>query len=308
MKDQNIISQWFNEALLHNNQCFNSIITYYHPQLLLYALKICRYNNIAEDALQEAYINAYIHFSEVKHPDKLFNWLLTIVKRACWLQLNQIQRNLPLSVKLIDSQITDDVIINSTEKKNMQEFVHERINQLSDNLRMVVMLRYFSEYNDYKTIANILGIPIGTVRSRLNEAKFQLKKLWHTNLKDLPENLQRESKYWDEFYLYIFLNIYKDTIVQNEFINHLLPDITIIYTSGAEAIGREPMIKEIEDDIKYGSFYSVNSIFNLKDIGIIQGENLNSSEYPERCPPASTFIFYRKRNKVYSLRVHNSIK
>ena len=62
--------------------------------------------------------------------------------------------------------------------------------------------------------------------------------------------------------------------------NHLLPDLTIRFTSGKTAQGRELFEKEINDDITYGTSYGIGTIFNLKDIGIIQGENINSKEYP----------------------------
>ena len=66
MKENSLISQWFKEARLGNKQCFNNLLTYYYPQAYAYALKICKHNNIAEDALQEAFINSYLHFNEVK--------------------------------------------------------------------------------------------------------------------------------------------------------------------------------------------------------------------------------------------------
>ncbi|MEO8398970.1 MAG: sigma-70 family RNA polymerase sigma factor [Ignavibacteriaceae bacterium] len=308
MKDTNLILQWFNEARLGNKQCFNNLVTYYHASLLSYALKICKYNNIAEDALQEAYINAYIHFNEVEQPEKLLSWLLTIVRRSCWLQMKSSKSFLPLSVKQIDSKIFDAGLERNFEQNNLNEYIHERINHLSDTLKIVVLMRYFTVYNDYESISEILGIPVGTIRSRLNEAKKQLKKVWNYSLSDLPENIQRESSYWNEFYFTTFNNVHIEENSRLKLIEHILPNVKILYTSGKTATGREPIKKELDEDIKFGIRYNTQTVFNLKDIGIIQGENINSAEYPDRCPPTSTFIFKRIKEKAFFMQIHNEAR
>ena len=309
MKEEALIKNWVEEARLGNRSCFNNLITFYHSEMLAYALKICRYSNIAEDALQDAYINAFTHITELKATESFQPWLRTIVKRSCWQYLNSRSEkaSLPLSAKLIDTKISDHALENKIEKNNLNEFVWERITHLSETLRVVVLLRYFTGYNNYENISTIIGVPVGTVRSRLNEAKKQLKKIWNYDLSGLPENLKSEAKYWNEFYEYSFSNIQTDNNVRKTFGNHLLPDLTIRFTSGKTAQGRELFEKEINDDITYGTSYGIGTVFNLKDIGIIQGENINSKEYPDRCPPTSTLIFHRKIDKTFFLQFHNAL-
>lgn len=207
---------------------------------------------------------------------------MTIVKRSCWQQMNSAKKKIPLTVNLIDSKIADEGFEKEYEKNNLNEFIRERINYLSETLKIIVLLRYFTEYNSYENIAEILNIPIGTVRSRLNEAKKQLKKVWNSDLRDMPENIRRESDYWNEFYIESFHNMQKNSSVRNSFTNHFLPDLSILFTSGKKVNGREPLEAEFEEDLKYGTSYGVGTAFNLKDIGIVQGENINSKEYPDR--------------------------
>jgi RNA polymerase sigma factor (sigma-70 family) len=309
MKEETLIKTWVEEARLGNRSCFNNLITFYHAEMLAYALKICRYNNIAEDALQDAYINAFTHITELKTTESYQSWLRTIVKRSCWqyLNTNSNKASLPLSVKLIDSKISDRALENEIEKNNLNEFIWERITHLSEPLRLVVLLRYFTAFNDYENISTVLCVPVGTVRSRLNEAKKRLKKIWNYELSGMPEKLKTEAKYWNEFYEYSFRNIQKDDKARKMFNNHLLPDLTIRFTSGKTAYGRNLFEKEINDDITYGTTYGIGTVFNLKDIGIMQGENINSKEYPDRCPPTSTLIFHRKIDKTFFLQFHNAL-
>lgn len=309
MKLEQKISLWLNESRVGNKSSINSLFTYFYPKLLSYALKICGYNNIAEDALQDAYINAFIHLNEVKEVDKFYYWMLTIVRRSCWQYIKKERKNsFQLSAKLIDKEISGYTLEEIIEKNNMNEFILERITHLSKPLREVILLRYFTEYNDYKNISDILGIPDGTVRSRLNEAKKQLKKIWHSDLSEMPQSIKNEAEFWNEFYLEIAGEIYQNESARNKFFNHLLPELSIRLTSGKRIKGRFHIEKEIDEDIKYGSTFILTSVFNLKDIGIVQTENINSEEYPDRCPPVSTLIFHRIKDKTFYLQFSNPSK
>ena len=250
MKESIITTQWFEEARRGNRTCLNNLITFYHAQLLSYAMKICKFSNIAEDALQEAYINALVHFNEVKEPENFFFWLRTIVKRSCWQQMKFEKKTVPLSIKLVDSKISDNKIEDEIEKNNTNEFLWERISRLSESLRIVLLLRYFANCNNYDSISKILDIPVGTVRSRLNEGKKQLKKMWNLSLAEMPEDIKSEAEYWNEFYEYSFKFIQKDSAAKENFNNHLLPELLINFTSGKTAHGRKLIEKEFEDDLK----------------------------------------------------------
>jgi RNA polymerase sigma-70 factor (ECF subfamily) len=306
MNQQVLLTTWIHEARSGNKSGFNNLITYYHAQLLSYALRICKFSNIAEDAIQDAYINAFIHISEVKNPENFFYWLRTIVKRSCLQYLNKNEGNLPLSSKLIGFKLIDNNLEAEIEKNNMNEFLWERISHLSETLRIVVLLRYFSEFGEYENISDILGIPIGTVKSRLNEAKKQLRKIWNYELSEMPNNIRIEANYWNEFYTQSFTYLQNNIWVRNKFINHFLPDISIRYTSSKTVRGRSFIEREIEEDIKFGISYDVHSVFNLKNTGILQAENINSIDYPDRCPPMTTFIFHRKSDVTHYLQLHNN--
>jgi RNA polymerase sigma factor (sigma-70 family) len=306
MKESELITSWVEEAQRGSRSCFNNLITFYHAEMLAYALKICRYSNIAEDALQDAYINLFIHIGDLKEAANFHSWLRTIVKRCCWQYLNGKEKTLPVTAKMVDSKISGSSLEEEIEKSSLNEFLQERITQLSEPLRVVLILRYFTEYNKYENISEILDIPEGTVRSRLNEAKKQLNKIWRKDLSDMPERLRSEAECWNEFYDYSFRNIQKDSTVRKNFTGHFLQQLEIKFTSGRTAHGRGLFEKEINDDIAYGTSYGIGTVFNLKDIGVIQGENINSKEYPDRCPPTSTLIFHRKSDKTFLLQFHNA--
>ena len=60
------------------------------------------------------------------------------------------------------------------EQSALRNWLWTTLEELPDDLRATVMLRYFTRHTTYSEIAAILGIPVGTVRSRLNQAKRRL--------------------------------------------------------------------------------------------------------------------------------------
>jgi len=72
------------------------------------------------------------------------------------------------------------------------------IYQLPEVLRVTAILRYFGSYSSYGEISAILGMPVGTVRSRLNQVKIKLAEallktagLAHTEARQLTESQTR---------------------------------------------------------------------------------------------------------------------
>jgi RNA polymerase sigma-70 factor (ECF subfamily) len=69
------------------------------------------------------------------------------------------------------------------EKRELERTVQEALNQLDEDQRIVVVLIDLQEF-DYRETANILGIPIGTVKSRLARARMWLQQLLSYSITD----------------------------------------------------------------------------------------------------------------------------
>jgi RNA polymerase sigma-70 factor (ECF subfamily) len=67
------------------------------------------------------------------------------------------------------------------EKGERADLVRQVIADMPDNLREILLLAYFDQFS-YKQMAEILGIPIGTVKSRLHTAVVYFAKKWRQGL------------------------------------------------------------------------------------------------------------------------------
>ena len=131
----------------------------------------------AEDVVQEAYLRAFRFFGGF-HGGNARAWLLKIVRNTCytWLHQNRTHQ----ATDLFDEQIHTDV----AESRNPETLLLQRadgqlLNQALDELptdfREVLVLLEL-EGLSYKEIAEVLGIPIGTVMSRLARARHRLRE------------------------------------------------------------------------------------------------------------------------------------
>ena len=137
--------------------------------------RMCGDAQIAEDAAQETFIQAWLHLSSYRPQTSLRNWLYRIAVNAATDMLRKEQRILPNAVE--DLQLSDplpgpEAVFSQEERTTL---VKKAILSLPDACRAVLVLREYEEMS-YHEIAEALDIPLGTVMSRLNYARKLLKE------------------------------------------------------------------------------------------------------------------------------------
>ena len=153
---------------------FNESVLPYLDAAYNLARHLLRDGHEAEDAVQESFVRAIRHFGGFRGVDGRA-WLLTIVRNACFTQLRR--RRGDEKVEFDDEMHTAPNDASGPEAELSRtiaaESVREGLNRLSAEFREVVVLREL-EGLSYKEIAQIAGVPIGTVMSRLARARRQL--------------------------------------------------------------------------------------------------------------------------------------
>lgn len=129
----------------------------------------------AQDVVQDAVLRAIRHIDGFRHGDARA-WLLTIVRNACysWHHRHRAERStVPLTDELSKGiagpRSADALAIESSER----ERVHSAVATLAPELREVIVLRELQDLS-YREISEIVGIPMGTVMSRLSRARERL--------------------------------------------------------------------------------------------------------------------------------------
>lgn len=128
----------------------------------------------AEDAVQEAYLRAFRFFGGYRGGDSRL-WLLTIVRNACydWLKRYRMADNRSIEFQEELHSEAPDAEGEILERIDSQT-VAPALDTLPLEFREIIVLREL-EGLSYKEIAAVIGVPIGTVMSRLARARQQLK-------------------------------------------------------------------------------------------------------------------------------------
>jgi len=138
---------------------------------------LTRNDQDAQDVVQEAYLRALKFFGGF-HGGESRAWLLTIVRNTCftWLRRNrghELTIDLEEEIQSLESPAPnpETVLLQSADEQRLKQALEE----LSAEFREVVILREL-EGLSYKEIAEIAGVPIGTVMSRLARARKRLQQ------------------------------------------------------------------------------------------------------------------------------------
>jgi RNA polymerase sigma-70 factor, ECF subfamily len=140
----------------------------------------------AQDVVQEAFLNAYQSLDSFKGHSEFFTWLYRIaVNTAISLKRKQrvtlsidAGRNGEHSIEPLDGSEYSRPG-QGLERAEEERRVQEALNRLSPEHRMVLILKDM-EGQKYETMAEILEVPIGTIRSRLHRARAELRDILQT--------------------------------------------------------------------------------------------------------------------------------
>ena len=127
----------------------------------------------AQDVTQDAFVRAYAKRSSLREPERFRSWVCTIGRR---LALNRVRSNARARKREERAATTsvDEVDVTAiAEQREFQLRVRSEIDRLPEKLREVVRLCAVDGL-DANAVASLLGIPAGTVRSRLHLARKQL--------------------------------------------------------------------------------------------------------------------------------------
>ena len=154
---------------------FSELVCIHAQGVMNIVYRMCGDAQIAEDAAQETFIQAWLHLASYRPQTSLRNWLYRIAVNAATDMLRREKRILPNALEdlqLSDPQPGPEAVFSQEERTGL---VQKAVLSLPDACRAVLVLREY-EGLSYHEIANTLDIPIGTVMSRLNYARKLLRE------------------------------------------------------------------------------------------------------------------------------------
>jgi RNA polymerase sigma-70 factor (ECF subfamily) len=171
-------------------KAFEFLLERYKNELFHFLMRFVGSRAGAEDLFQETFLQVHLS-ADSFDPDRRFRpWLFTIAanKARDYLRRNSKRQTATLSAP-IDEDGTDgrsfaDLMegevpqpTDEVEAQETRELVKEVMGEMPEHLREVLVMAYFHQFA-YKQIADMLKIPLGTVKSRLHAAVGTFAELW----------------------------------------------------------------------------------------------------------------------------------
>lgn len=304
MQSAAFINELVSSAQNGDEWAWNILYQHYYPKLYVTALRICRSVPDAKDLVQDSFITAYLKLSQLKDAANFESWIRRILIHNAYRRITRNRKN--ESADGLYGIAEDELrkhVETQLDQGPLNQKIYSVLMELSENLLIALLLRYFTKFNSYNDIATILSVPVGTVRSRLNEAKLKLTALWNQPLNKSIYNVD-ESQEWNHFYYEAYSNLHYKDSHKDMFLNHLGKNVKINFPGGKVGVGNTAFEKLIIDDKKHGSWLSPMQVLSCGNISIIEAKHFNSSAYPDHCPPKSVAVLYRKKKEVEKLNLH----
>lgn len=149
---------------------FETLLMRYRERVINLAFQLLRHREDAEDVAQEVFVRAFSKIQQFRGEADLFTWLYRITLNTC-IQRRRRARDTHSEVEPTSSP---DSIAAQVETRLG---VEHALDQLTPPLRIVLVLREMHDLS-YEEIAAVLDIPVGTVRSRLSEARRKFREVW----------------------------------------------------------------------------------------------------------------------------------
>ena len=149
-----------------DREAFVDLIRVRSDRLYTIAHRILRDVDRAEDALQDALVIAWRDLRSLRDPDQFDAWLQRLLINVCIGQATRERRRTAnLRVLPIDGPAAPDELLSIADR----DLLERGFRRLTPDQRAILVLHHFMGYAPYE-IAETLGVPAGTARSRLHHA------------------------------------------------------------------------------------------------------------------------------------------
>lgn len=165
--------QLLEQALQGDIESWGEIVRRYRGAVYGVSLGIVGNTADAEDAAQDAFIRAYDNLHRYDLERKFSTWIFTIAANLCKNMLRRKKHMTALDETTEYAGTAEDPA-DMMAREQQDSLVQDALVDLDEKYRAPMVLRFYGEL-DYKDIAEVLGVPEGTVKTRIHRAKAALK-------------------------------------------------------------------------------------------------------------------------------------
>lgn len=165
-----------------DEQAYVELVNRYRDRLMNFAYRFVNDDEQAEDIVQDTLLKLYTHRHYYRNIAKFSTWIYTIAGNLAKTELRKKKRHKVTNLSQMGREEREYELpaVEAESGQIVQEqYAEKQIQQAIQTLplhfRTVIILRDIQELS-YEEISNIVDVPLGTVKSRINRARLQLQK------------------------------------------------------------------------------------------------------------------------------------
>jgi RNA polymerase sigma-70 factor (ECF subfamily) len=168
------------ECLAGNQAAWTVIVRQHWRTVFNVAYKFVGKHDEAEDLTQDIFLKIFKALDTFDRSASFQTWIISISRNLCIDHYRSVRRERETIVRDIDANMlaprSEEVgQLQALEQRDVRDLLRRALGQLPETLRTAVVMRDFKELS-YQEIANELGLPEGTVKSRINRGRLELAR------------------------------------------------------------------------------------------------------------------------------------
>ena len=188
LSDEQLLAQYRSTA---DREAFAVLVGRYERELYSYLRRYLGDATMAEDAFQSTFLQVHLKVDQFEEGRKFRPWLYTIATNQAIDAQRRNKRHRHVSLDrnnkpegqndvgslidlLVSKEPNPEARLDETQRR---DWIRETVEQLPEQLRSAIQLVYYQGLK-YREAAEILGIPVGTIKSRLHAAILKLNEAW----------------------------------------------------------------------------------------------------------------------------------
>jgi RNA polymerase sigma-70 factor (ECF subfamily) len=252
----------------------------------------------AEDAVHDTFLIALRRIGELREPAAVRGWLLAILGNVCRAELRRPAADPVAEPPAAQARVVDEAI----ERLALRDWVWTALERLSEPLRLVVLLRHFSGASSYEAIAELCGVPVGTVRSRLYAARAKLADelletaaAAHRDAGALRELVLAQGAAMTAFQRSGDAALLRDVVA---------PDVEFFLADRIPRRGRDVYAALLAADFADGVTSRVRQVIPGASMAVVELWLDSPGDDPLHCPPAVTQVQFHAGGVVHRIATH----
>ncbi len=266
------------------------------------ALAVLGWTPETEDVVQDAMLVGLTRLDQLRDPAAAGPWLRALVRNGARMQARSARRETVTGEVFEHLPSRDPTPEEALDGLATQNWVRAAISRLSEPLQTVVLLRYFTAVSAYDQIAALCGVPVGTVRSRLSEARRKLADgllaaadAEHADVSAMTARRRQEAEF--------LLDSAPRGSFATAFAEVSSPDVVLASAPGLVARGRGLLVRIMEWDLEAGVRQRLGNVVAGDGVTVWECALDSPPWDPEHCPPGVVWLITVADDRISRIRL-----